>query len=71
MTTPYTVVRAATHVEATTKRDLIALSRRLEHAALRTRPPAVAASLQDARFVTERTRSVYAELAAAGGSARL
>jgi hypothetical protein len=69
--TPYTVVSAATAVEQTTKRELLALTRRLERAALRSRPPAVAATLQDARFVTDRTREVYAELAADGAGARL
>ena len=69
--TPYAVVSAATPVQQTTKRELLALTRRLEQTALRTRPPAVAATLQDARFLTERTREVYAELAADGSGARL
>ena len=71
MRTPYDLVRAATQVQPATKRELVALSRRLERAALDASPPAVAASLQDARFVSERTRAVYAELAASGASARL
>lgn len=71
MTTPYALVTAREQPRSTTKGDLIALSRRLERAALTSAPPAVAASLQDARFLTDRTRRVYAELAAAGAPARL
>ena len=70
-TTPYALVSAATTVHTASKRELIGLSRRLEHRALQGAPFAVAASLQDARFVTERTRAVYADLAAAGAGARL
>lgn len=69
--TPYAMVSAATQVQEVTKRDLLALTRRLERTALQRRPPAVAAALQDARFLTDRTREVYAELAADGSSARL
>ena len=69
--TPYALVSAAAEVQRATKGELVALSRRLERAALRSRPPAVAATLQDARYLTERTRSTYAELAAAGAAARL
>ena len=57
--------------QQTSKRELLALTRHLELVALRSRPPAVAAALQDARFVTDRTRQVYAELAAGGSGARL
>ena len=70
-TTPYAVVSAAAPVQDVTKRELISLTRRLEHRALASRPPAVAAALQDARFVTDRTRGVYARLAASGATARL
>jgi hypothetical protein len=35
------------------------------------RPSAVAATLQDARYLTDRTRAVYAALAAEGAAARL
>jgi hypothetical protein len=69
--TPYELVRQAAPVQDTTKRELLRLTRRLERKALRAPPPAVAATLQDERFVTERTRRVYAALAAAGASARL
>ena len=71
MTTPYALVRAAVPVRDATKRELVAISRRLEHAALATPAPAVAAALQDERHVTERTRSVYADLASRGRVARL
>lgn len=71
MTTPYALVTAREQPQRTTKRELVALSRHLERAALASAPPAVAASLQDARFLTDRTRGVYAELAAAGAPARL
>lgn len=70
-TTPYALVSAAAQVQQARKRELVAVTRRMESAALRSAPPAVAASLQDARFVTDRTRSVYAALAASGSSARL
>jgi len=70
-TTPYALVSAVEQARPVTKRELVALSRRLERAALAAAPPAVAASLQDARFLTDRTRQVYAALAAAGAEARL
>ena len=69
--TPYALVSAATDVRRGTKRDLVRLSRQLERTARDHAPPAVAASLQDARFLTDRTRAVYADLAAAGADARL
>ena len=69
--TPYAVVSAATQVQDASKRELLAVTRRLERAALRSRPPAVAATLQDVRHLTDRTREVYAQLAADGSSARL
>jgi len=75
-TTPYAIVCAAEPVRPVGKRELLSLTRRLEQRALdRTArqqpPPAVAASLQDERFVTDRTRAVYAQLAEAGVDARL
>jgi hypothetical protein len=69
--TPYELVRRTTPVQDATKSELLRLTRRLEQAALRTRPPAVAATLQDSRYLTDRTREVYAALAAAGSPARL
>ena len=69
--TPYELVRRAAPVSDVTKRDLLRLTRRLEREALQSPPPAVAATLQDGRFVTDRTRRVYSALAAAGASARL
>ena len=69
--TPYELLRRTTAVQDATKAELLGLTRRLEHAALRTPPPAVAATLQDARYLTDRTRQVYAALAQAGAPARL
>ncbi len=69
--TPYELVRATTPVQDATKAELLGQTRRLERTALLTPPPAVAATLQDARYLTEHTRAVYAALAAAGSPARL
>ena len=69
--TPYELLRRTTPVQDATKAELLGLTRRLERAALLTRPPAVAATLQDQRYLTDRTREVYAALAAAGAPARL
>jgi DICT domain-containing protein len=69
--TPYAVVAAAEQIRLGRKIELVAVSRQLERAALADPPPAVAATLQDERFLTPRTRAVYAELAAAGAAARL
>ena len=69
--TPYALVSAAAETVEATKRELVRLTRELERVALRTRPPAVAAALQDARFLTDRTRAVYAALAEAGTTSRL
>jgi hypothetical protein len=69
--TPYSLVRATVAVQEASKRELVSMTRRLERAAVERRPPAVAATLQDARYLTDRTRAVYAELAAVGAPARL
>ena len=69
--TPYELVRRTTPVQDATKSELLALTRRLERAALQAPPPAVAATLQDVRYFTDRTREVYTALAAAGAHARL
>lgn len=69
--TPYELLRRTTPVQDATKAELLGMTRRLERAALLTRPPAVAATLQDQRYLTDRTREVYTALAAAGASARL
>ena len=69
--TPYELVRRTTPVQDATKAELLRLTRRLERGALRTPPPAVAATLQDERYFTERTREVYTALAAAGAPGRL
>lgn len=70
-TTPYALVSAAVPPREGSKRELVALTRRLERAALDAPPPAVAATLQDVRYLSERTRGVYAALAAAGAPGRL
>ena len=69
--TPYAVVAAAEKPLRGNKQELVVASRALERTALQDPPPFAAATLQDARFLTPRTRSVYAELAAAGTSATL
>jgi len=69
--TPYELLRRTTPVQDATKADLLGMTRRLERAALLAPPPAVAATLQDARYFTDRTREVYTALAAAGAHARL
>ena len=69
--TPYELVCRTTPVRDATKAELLGLTRRLERAALLAPPPSVAATLQDSRYLTERTRAVYAALAAAGAPARL
>lgn len=69
--TPFALVRAVEPVLEGSKRELIRLTRRLEHAALTAPPPAVAATLQDQRYLTPHTRAVYAALAQAGAPGRL
>jgi hypothetical protein len=69
--TPYELLRRTTPVQDATKAELLRTTRRLERAALQSPPPAVAATLQDSRYFTDRTREVYASLAAAGAPARL
>lgn len=69
--TPYGLVSATEPVLEGSKRELVLLTRRLERAALTAPPPAVAATMQDLRYLTDRTRAVYAALAAAGAPARL
>lgn len=64
--TPYEIVTAVETVRVADKRSLIAVTRGLEHEALLDPPPALAATFQDARFVTPRTREAYEQLAARG-----
>ncbi len=63
--TPFQVVSAVSAPAAADKAMLVRVTRRLERRALLDRPPAVAACLQDARFLTERTLEVYRGLAPA------
>jgi hypothetical protein len=69
--TPFELVRQAAEVQDASKRELVAITRRLERAALEHPPVAVAATLQDVRHLSDGTRAVYAELAARGVEARL
>ncbi len=69
--TPYAVVSAVERPRQVTKRELVRLSRQLEHAAMARPPGTVAAALQDSRFLTLRTRDVYCRLAAAGAAVTL
>ena len=69
--TPYELLRRPTPVQDATTAELLGMTRRLERGALRRPPPAVAATLQDQRYFTDRTREVYTALAAAGAPARL
>jgi DICT domain-containing protein len=69
--TPYAVVTAVERPKPVTKRELVALSRQLEAAAMARPPQTIAASLQDSRFLTERTRDVYRRLASAGAAVTL
>ena len=71
MATPYGLVAAAERVRPARKAELLALTRTLEERALADPPLQVAATLQDCRFLSERTRDVYARLAAAGTRATL
>ncbi len=69
---PFELVAASSPPRTATKRELLQRVRDLERQALgRPAPPAAAACLQDARFLTERTRAVYAELAARGAQVHL
>ena len=69
--TPYAVVTAIEPPRPVTKRQLVRLSRQLELAAMAGPPGTIAATLQDARFLTDRTRDVYCRLAAAGAAVTL
>ena len=70
-TTPFGLVAAAEAVRPGTRKELLALSRTLELAALADPPDVVAAALQDVRFLSDQTRRVYADLARAGSRAVL
>lgn len=69
--TPYALLREAAPIREVSKRELRRITREIERGALATPPPAVAATLQDVRHLTERTREVYRQLAAQGATARL
>ena len=69
--TPYDVVTQVEQPRPATKAELVALSRRLELVALAHPPQTMIAALQDARFLTERTRASYREIASRGAAVRL
>jgi hypothetical protein len=69
--TPYAVVTARERPRPVTKRELVRLSRRVEAAAAAQPPQAMAAALQDCRFLTARTRAVYRRLASQGAEVTL
>ena len=69
--TPYAVVASTQTPRPTTKRELIGRCRELERGALDAPPEAAAVALQDQRFLTPRTREVYASLAEAGTAVRM
>jgi DICT domain-containing protein len=69
--TPYAVVTAVERPRHVTKRELVRLSRQLEAVAMATPPETIAATLQDSRFLTARTRDVYRRLAGAGAAVTL
>ena len=64
--TPYSVVTEVETPAPVEKRALVQISRELEREALTAPPEEMAAALQDGRFLTDRTRATYAELAARG-----
>jgi len=69
--TPYAVVSAAERIRPVSKAELVGISRTLEQRAFGDPPLAALAALQDERFLTRRTRSVYRRLADAGSSVTL
>ncbi len=69
--TPFAIVSAVQPVQQAEKGALVAVTRGLEREALTDPPRAVAATLQDVRYLTDATRAVYAQLAARGAPARL
>jgi hypothetical protein len=69
--TPYELVVAAEMPAEASKRELVRLTRRLEREAQQGPPKALAATLQDQRYLTARTRAVYAGLAERGAEVRL
>lgn len=69
--TPYGLASAVERPVEATKRELLGLVRRCELAALDAPPSHMAATLQDVRYLTVRTRAVYTALAGAGVQIRL
>ncbi len=72
VSTPFEVVAQHSSPATAAKTDLLHRVRELEQQAL-TGPPSLAAAacLQDERYLTARTRQVYAELAARGAQVHL
>lgn len=69
--TPFVVVSQSEHAVLGTKRELLARCRDVEREALTVPPPAIAATLQDERYLTPHTRAVYTALASRGVPGRL
>jgi len=69
--TPYAVVTSVEDPQPATKRELVLISRRMEAAAMAQQPQAMAAALQDQRYLTARTREVYRRLASTGAAVTL
>ena len=69
--TPYAVVTSVEAPRPVSKRELVRISRRMEASAMAQPPQAMAAALQDQRFLTAQTRAVYRGLAAAGAAVTL
>ena len=69
--TPYEIVSPTERIREAPKSALVAVTRGIEREALTDPPAAVAATLQDVRFLTPATRAVYTELAVRGTRARL
>jgi DICT domain-containing protein len=69
--TPYAVVTSVERPRTVTKSELVRLSRQLEVAAMARPPQVIAATLQDSRYLTARTRDVYRRLASAGADVTL
>jgi hypothetical protein len=64
--TPFDVVRGVERPRPVSKADVLRVARALEREALAVPPDTVAASLQDVRYLTPRTRAVYSAIAVTG-----
>lgn len=69
--TPYDVVSAVAPAAAATKLELLREVRALERRTLHGQAMVVVATLQDVRHLTDRTRALYARIAATGADVTL